>query len=138
MLLVPLLVKSVVLCHSTIPFLTRSISQIYTFKPIVVSVSSTFLLLLIYTLGIAWANFLPRRSWVERYSRLRWLGPIIEFVNPGDFGLKEVRICYLMIHNDSTLFLSLLLSACSCNANGIDGIRWKCSSFKFCCPKSKR
>lgn len=52
--------------------------------------STTFLLLLNYSVGTAWAAVLPRASLVEgtRFSRL---APLIHFINPGPFGLKEVR-----------------------------------------------
>lgn len=53
------------------------------------AVSTVFLLLLIYSVGTAWATFLPRRSWVEA-TRFEYLGPILHFINPGEFGLKEV------------------------------------------------
>lgn len=55
------------------------------------SVSTVFMLLLIYTVGVAWSTFLPRQSWVEG-TRLEALGPVIHFVNPGPFQLKEVGI----------------------------------------------
>ncbi len=50
-----------------------------------------FLLLLIYSLGILWSTFLPKRSRVEG-TRFEWLGPALHFVNPGKFKLKEVRL----------------------------------------------
>ncbi|KAH7929974.1 OPT superfamily oligopeptide transporter [Leucogyrophana mollusca] len=75
--------------------LGAALSQIYVFKPIQVSVSTVFLLLLIYTIGVAWAKFLPRRSWVEG-TRLQALGPVIEFINPGEFRIKEHVIASLV------------------------------------------
>ena len=71
-------------------------TQIYLFKPVQVTVSTVFLLLLIYSFGQAWAAFLPRKSWVEG-TRLEWLGPTLHVINPGPFGLKEVchnRVSY--------------------------------------------
>ena len=68
------------------------ITQIYLFKPVQVTVSTVFLLLLIYTVGNAWAVLLPRASSVEG-TRLARLAPVLEFVNPGEFRLKEVRLC---------------------------------------------
>ena len=53
------------------------------------TVSTVFLLLLIYTFGTAWAQFLPRGSTVEGTSFAK-LGPVLGFINPGPFGLKEV------------------------------------------------
>lgn len=55
------------------------------------------MLLLIYTFGVAWSIFFPRRSWVEG-TRLQALTPVLEFINPGEFKLKEVcRIFILLI-----------------------------------------
>lgn len=53
-------------------------------------VSTVFLLLLIYTIGMAWSVLLPRRSLVEG-TRFQFLKSLIHFVNPGSFGLKEVH-----------------------------------------------
>lgn len=68
---------------------TYQFAQIYVFKPVQVMVSSTFLLLLIFSTGNAWAVILPRKSWVEK-TRFARLAPVIHFFNPGPFGLKEV------------------------------------------------
>ena len=53
--------------------------------------STVFLLLLIYSIGTAWAAFLPRASWVEntRFSRL---APVLNWINPGEFRVKEVIV----------------------------------------------
>ena len=64
--------------------------KIYLFKPVQMSVSTVFLLLLIYTVGIVWAKYLPRAEWVEG-TRFAHLAPILHFVNPGEFRLKEAR-----------------------------------------------
>lgn len=69
--------------------LANSVSQIYLFKPVQMSVSSVFMLLVIYTFGNAWATFLPRDTWVKG-TRLEFLTPVIVFINPGEFKLKEV------------------------------------------------
>ena len=53
-----------------------------------------FLLLVIYSLGVFWSAFFPRRSWVEG-TRFEWLGPTLHFINPGTFKLKEVRFAPL-------------------------------------------
>ena len=49
-----------------------------------------FLLLLIYIVGVAWSKILPRRESVEGtwYANL---GPVLGFINPGEFRIKEVR-----------------------------------------------
>lgn len=67
----------------------NAVPKIYLFKPVQMTVSSVFILLIIYTVGNAWAKFLPRSSWV-RGTRLEFLTPVIVFVNPGEFSLKEV------------------------------------------------
>ncbi|KAK7022840.1 hypothetical protein VNI00_016921 [Paramarasmius palmivorus] len=68
--------------------LGAALSQIYYFKPVVVSVSTVFLLLVTYTLGEALANLLPRRASVQG-TKLHFLGPVLHFLNPGPFRLKE-------------------------------------------------
>ncbi len=55
------------------------------------TVSTVFLLLLIYSVGTAWAAFLPHESSVKG-TRFSPLAPIIRFINPGPFGLKEVSL----------------------------------------------
>ncbi|KAG9100791.1 hypothetical protein FRC06_003729 [Ceratobasidium sp. 370] len=62
-------------------------TTIYIFKPTAVSVSGIFLLLLVYTIGNAWAILLPRPAAFE--SRIPWLVPVFRVINPGPFGLKE-------------------------------------------------
>jgi hypothetical protein len=66
------------------------------FKPVQMTVSTVFLLLLIYTFGNFWARFLPKSSWVKggRFDRL---APFFHFINPGPFTLKEVRNLHLSV-----------------------------------------
>ena len=54
------------------------------------TVSTVFLLLLIYTVGQAWAMYFPKASWVEG-TRFAGLAPLLNFLNPGPFQIKEVR-----------------------------------------------
>ncbi|KAL1661418.1 peptide transporter MTD1 [Schizophyllum commune] len=68
--------------------LGAALCQIYIFKPVLVSVSTVFLLLLVYCIGNAWAVFLPKRSLVKG-TRFERYGGIIEFINPGPFMIKE-------------------------------------------------
>ena len=68
--------------------------QIYIYKPFSVGISTVFLLLIIYSLGVFWSTFFPRRSWVKG-TRFEWLGPTLHFINPGEFKLKEVRFAPL-------------------------------------------
>ena len=55
------------------------------------TVSTVFLLLIIYTAGNTWAKLFPRSSWVVG-TRFEQLAPVFHFINPGPFSLKEVRI----------------------------------------------
>ncbi|PSR90579.1 hypothetical protein PHLCEN_2v4872 [Hermanssonia centrifuga] len=75
--------------------LGAALCQIYLFKPIQVGVSTVFLLLLIYSVGTAWAAILPRATWVEG-TRFARLAPILHFINPGDFHLKEHVVASLV------------------------------------------
>ncbi|EPQ56339.1 oligopeptide transporter [Gloeophyllum trabeum ATCC 11539] len=69
--------------------------EIYIFKPVQMSVSTVFLLLLIYSIGFAWATFLPRGTFAERIGLPR-LAPVLDFINPGPFGLKEHVVASLV------------------------------------------
>jgi hypothetical protein len=51
--------------------------------------TGVFLLLVVYSLGTAWAAILPRKELVEG-TRFAALAPVLHFVNPCDFGIKEV------------------------------------------------
>ncbi|KAL4248101.1 oligopeptide OPT transporter family protein [Abortiporus biennis] len=75
--------------------LGASLYQIYLFKPVQMSVSTVFLLLLIYSAGIAWAALLPTAKLVEG-TRLSSLAPVLNFLNPGPFGLKEHVVASLV------------------------------------------
>ena len=70
-------------------FCLFGLRQIYMFKPIQVSVSSVFLLLLIHSVGVVWSKVLPRRESVERTVYAKF-GPVLGFINPGEFRIKEV------------------------------------------------
>lgn len=75
-------------------------AQIYNFKPTYVSISGTFIVLLAYFLGNAWATFLPRGDHQETLWREKggeglpplWIRLLL-FVNPSQWGLKEHAIC---------------------------------------------
>ncbi|KAI3485394.1 hypothetical protein L1887_51317 [Cichorium endivia] len=71
------------------------LTQIYRFKPTEVTISGTFLAIIIYILGTAWARILPtRKSLTARFgNRLpEWVLATAHFINPGKFGLKEHAI----------------------------------------------
>ncbi|KAG5665047.1 hypothetical protein KAF25_008781 [Fusarium avenaceum] len=78
--------------------LAACINQIYFYKPVDVSFASVFLCLMAYVIGVTWSVVLPRRHHVEKYlpSQAKWLGPIIHFINPGHFGLKEHAISSIL------------------------------------------
>ncbi|RPD55663.1 oligopeptide transporter [Lentinus tigrinus ALCF2SS1-7] len=75
--------------------LGAALCQIYLFKPVQMSVSTVFLLLLIYSVGIAWAKYLPRKELVEG-TRFARLAGVIDFINPGEFRIKEHVISSLI------------------------------------------
>ncbi|KAJ1023605.1 hypothetical protein NDA16_003222 [Ustilago loliicola] len=71
------------------------LTQIYRFKPTEVTISGTFLAIIIYVVGVALAKFLPTRSSLtsrfgDRFPA--WVLTIVHFTNPGPFGLKEHAI----------------------------------------------
>ncbi|KAK8152450.1 OPT oligopeptide transporter protein-domain-containing protein [Phyllosticta citrichinensis] len=74
--------------------------QIYRFKPTSADISGTFIVLIAYFLGKAWASFLPRGDHFEARWRAQggqgkppiWLRALVSF-NPGPWGLKEHAIC---------------------------------------------
>ncbi|PYH75125.1 OPT family oligopeptide transporter [Aspergillus vadensis CBS 113365] len=75
-------------------------NQIYMFKPTAVTIQGTFIVLIAYFVGNAWARFLPRGDkfearWREKggQGKLPWHIRWIKFVNPGPWTLKEHAIC---------------------------------------------
>lgn len=80
--------------------LGAALYQIYIFKPVQTGTSTVFLLLVIYSLGILWSTFLPKRSRVEG-TRFEWLGPALHFVNPGKFKVKEHVIASIIASSAS-------------------------------------
>ncbi|KAJ5698727.1 OPT superfamily oligopeptide transporter [Penicillium macrosclerotiorum] len=65
--------------------------QIYMFKPTAITIQGTFIVLISYFLGKAWANFLPRGDNFE--ARWRARGGILKFLNNGPWTLKEHAVC---------------------------------------------
>ncbi len=82
------------------------LTQIYRFKPTEVDINGTFLAIIIYLLGTAWARLLPTRgSLIARFGqdRLpRWLLTTVHIVNPGPFGLKEHAIASITASSASS------------------------------------
>ncbi|KAH9071576.1 oligopeptide transporter [Lactarius deliciosus] len=83
----PFTFRSIVL-GTMIGGLGAALYQIYIFKPVQSGISTVFLLLVIYSMGVFWSTFFPRRSWVNE-TRFEWLGPTLHIINPGPFRLKE-------------------------------------------------
>ncbi|KAE8150276.1 OPT oligopeptide transporter [Aspergillus avenaceus] len=75
-------------------------NQIYNFKPTLITIQGTFIVLISYFVGNAWAKFLPRGDKIEAkwrakgaHGKLPWWITVIKFVNPGPWSLKEHAIC---------------------------------------------
>ncbi|KXT14950.1 hypothetical protein AC579_4388 [Pseudocercospora musae] len=75
-------------------------TQIYNFKPTTVSIQGTFIVLIAYFLGKAWAFAFPRGDLHLARWQSKGLGgkpplwiSIASFVNPGPWTLKEHAIC---------------------------------------------
>ncbi|PLB50880.1 OPT oligopeptide transporter [Aspergillus steynii IBT 23096] len=75
-------------------------NQIYQFKPTLVTITGTFIVLLSYFVGNAWANLLPRGDKIEARWRAKgnqgklpaWIA-VVKFINHGPWSLKEHSIC---------------------------------------------
>ncbi|KAL4072359.1 OPT oligopeptide transporter protein-domain-containing protein [Scleroderma yunnanense] len=63
----------------------------------------TYCLLLIYIMGITWSRVLPRRSHVEG-TKFAVLGPVLGFINHGDFRIKEHFVATLIATRASDAF----------------------------------
>ncbi|OOQ84620.1 oligopeptide transporter [Penicillium brasilianum] len=75
-------------------------NQIYMFKPTAITIQGTFIVLISYFVGNAWAKFLPRGDkfkarWIQNggQGKLPFYITAIEFINPGQWTLKEHAIC---------------------------------------------
>lgn len=78
--------------------LAACINQIYFYKPVDVSFASVFLCLMAYVIGVTWSQVLPRREHIEKLlpNQASWLAPIVHFINPGHFGLKEHAVSSIL------------------------------------------
>ncbi|KAF4846667.1 Oligopeptide transporter 8 [Colletotrichum siamense] len=93
-------------------------SQIYTFKPTQVTISGTFIVLIAYFMGKAWANFLPRGDklevrWREKGGEgtpPRWIRTV-SFLNHGPWNLKEHAICAITATSASNAAASITVFA---------------------------
>ncbi|KAG6015202.1 hypothetical protein E4U54_003992 [Claviceps lovelessii] len=89
-------------------------SQIYSFKPTGVGISGTFIVLIAYFIGKAWAAVLPRGDHQElRWRRRGGQGDlprrirIVRFLNPGPWNLKEHTICAITATSASNAAASI-------------------------------
>ncbi|KAG6151218.1 hypothetical protein E4U37_005207 [Claviceps purpurea] len=89
-------------------------SQIYSFKPTSVTISGTFIVLIAYWVGKAWAALLPRgdlqeKKWTEKGGQ----GPLplrirlARFINPGPWNLKEHTVCAITATSASNAAASI-------------------------------
>ncbi|WVQ69693.1 uncharacterized protein L199_007913 [Kwoniella botswanensis] len=76
-----------------------SMTQIYLFKPTNVTISGSFIVLILYFIGNGWAALLPRGDHLEKRWRdkhgtgsLPFYVTFAKFINPSAFGLKEHSI----------------------------------------------
>ncbi|KAL2135758.1 hypothetical protein VTI74DRAFT_7128 [Chaetomium olivicolor] len=90
--------------------------QIYVFKPTNVTIQGTFIVLIAYFLGKAWAAFLPRGDklaarWRERGGQGKpplWI-TIATFLNHGPWNLKEHAVCSITATSASNAAASTLV-----------------------------
>ncbi|POR36260.1 OPT oligopeptide transporter [Tolypocladium paradoxum] len=93
-------------------------SQIYSFKPTPATISGTFIVLIAYFVGKAWAAFLPRGDRYEARWRQqggqgkppRWIW-LISFFNPGSWNLKEHAVCAITATSASNAAASVTVFA---------------------------
>ncbi|KAL5083024.1 hypothetical protein Trisim1_002247 [Trichoderma cf. simile WF8] len=89
-------------------------SQIYQFKPTAATISGTFIVLIAYFVGNAWAAFLPRGDklrarWAARGGVGKpplWI-TIATFINPGPWNLKEHAVCSITATSASNASASI-------------------------------
>ncbi|WPH03582.1 Hypothetical protein R9X50_00646400 [Acrodontium crateriforme] len=97
-----------------------AVSQIYNFKPTTVSLQGTFIVLVAYFLGEAWAWGLPQGDRFKARWRAQHGGAtnypfwikVIAFINSGPWTLKEHAICSITASSASnTISTTLVFSA---------------------------
>ncbi|KAM0250023.1 hypothetical protein ACHAQJ_008792 [Trichoderma viride] len=89
-------------------------SQIYQFKPTSVTISGTFIVLIAYFAGNAWAAFLPRGDrlrarWAAKKGQEKlplWIS-VISIINPGPWNLKEHAVCAITATSASNASASI-------------------------------
>ncbi|KAB5559610.1 OPT oligopeptide transporter [Coniochaeta sp. 2T2.1] len=89
-------------------------NQIYQFKPTLITIQGTFIVIIAYFLGNAWANLLPRGDRLEARWRAkngqgklpRWI-TIVSFFNHGRWNIKEHAICSITATSASNASVSI-------------------------------
>ncbi|CAO1616253.1 unnamed protein product [Parajaminaea phylloscopi] len=76
--------------------ISAAVTYIYTVKPISLQLTSVFIQLAIWLLGLGWAKFMPGPDLVANRPRWKWLEPTLRFINPGPFGIKEHVVATIM------------------------------------------
>ncbi|RKU40426.1 hypothetical protein DL546_002670 [Coniochaeta pulveracea] len=93
-------------------------NQIYSFKPTAITIQGTFIVIIAYSLGNAWAILLPRGDhfearWRERGGQgkpPRWIS-VVSFFNHGHWNLKEHAICSITATSASAASVSITVFA---------------------------
>lgn len=88
------------------------------FKPTYITIQGTFIVILAYFLGNAWAKFLPRGDHFERRWRDKggqgelplWI-KILSFFNYGPWNLKEHAVCSITANSASNGMASVIVFA---------------------------
>ena len=98
--------------------LTNTDPNLRQFKPTQITIGGTFIVLIAYFMGNAWAAFLPRGDklaarWRERGGQGKlpfWISFAI-FINPGPWNLKEHAICAITATSASNAAASVQVFA---------------------------
>ncbi|KAK4140253.1 OPT oligopeptide transporter [Dichotomopilus funicola] len=92
--------------------------QIYTYKPTMITIQGTFIVMIAYFIGKGWAAFLPRGDkltarWRERNGtgKLPFYLTIANFINPGPWNLKEHAVCSITATSASNAAVSIQVFA---------------------------
>ncbi|KAK0610102.1 OPT oligopeptide transporter protein-domain-containing protein [Bombardia bombarda] len=91
-------------------------SQIYVFKPTQITIQGTFIVLIAYFVGNAWAKVLPRGDIHEARWRAKggvgkppaWI-KVLSFINHGPWNLKEHAVCSITATSASNAAASILV-----------------------------
>ncbi|TFK26561.1 oligopeptide transporter [Coprinopsis marcescibilis] len=83
-------VGSVVACFGA------AIYQVYVLKPVLAAVSSTFLVTVVYILGVSWAYILPQPAPLDQNTSPGTLSCFVARINPGPFSLKEHAVASII------------------------------------------